>query len=149
MDYAQKVEQLLKMPQKLCKMCGLCCKVASFKAGMSYEEIKEIAKDSSNPSQADGARDFLTIFRPISREEAIRLSPGFVETVLERFKDRKDKVCFFSCRFIKDGTLCLIHEDRPILCRMYPIPHERTVYHPKCGFKEQSQKNWEEIQRKF
>lgn len=146
MDYAKRVEELLKMPQEFCKMCGLCCKVASFKGGMSYEEIKKIAQDYSNPTQADGAKDFLTIFEPMTQEEARKIAPGFVDSVLERFEERKDKVSFFKCRFIKEGSLCLIHEDRPVLCRMYPIPHERTVYHPECGFKDQGIKNWKEIQ---
>ncbi|MEW5819046.1 MAG: YkgJ family cysteine cluster protein [Cyanobacteriota bacterium] len=146
MDYAKKVEELLKMPQELCKMCGLCCKLASFKGGMSYDEIKNIACDYSDPSQADGAKDFLTIFEPISREDATELSESFVKEITKRFEERQEKVTFFKCRFIKDGNLCQIHEDRPLLCRMYPIPHERTVYHAECGFKDQGIKNWQEIQ---
>jgi Fe-S-cluster containining protein len=146
MDFAKKVEELLKMPQELCNMCGLCCKIATFKGGMSYEEIKEIASDYSNPSQADGARDFLTIFEPITQEQARNTAPDFFNIARSRFpEDRRDKVGFFKCRFIKDGSLCQIHEDRPLLCRMYPIPHERTVYHKNCGFKERGEQNWQEI----
>lgn len=145
-DYAKLVEELLKMPQELCKMCGLCCKVASYKGGMSFEEIQEIANDFSNPTQADGAKDFLTIFAPISDEEAMALSPEFVESVYERFPESQNKECFFKCRFMNEArTMCAIHEDRPMLCRMYPIPHERTFYHGQCGFKQQGRENWQKI----
>lgn len=147
MDYAEKVNELLKLSQEYCKMCGLCCKIATFKGGMSYEEVKKIANDFSEPTQADGAKDFLTIFEPMALKEAIEVAPGFVKTVQDRFPGKKDKVCFFKCRFIKDGCLCMIHEDRPLLCRMYPIPHERTVYHNECGFKEVGERNWEEIKQ--
>jgi Fe-S-cluster containining protein len=147
MDLVKRVEELLKMPQELCNMCGLCCKIATFKGGMSIEEIKEIANDFSNPSQADGAKDFLTIFQPISQEKARQISETFVESLQERFPERADKIGFFECRFMKDGKLCMIHEDRPMLCRMYPIPHERTVYHASCGFKERGIQNWEEIKK--
>ena len=147
MNYADRVNELLKMPQELCNMCGLCCKLASFKGGMSVEEIREIAKDFSEPSQADGAKDFLTIFEPITLEEARSVSSSFVDDILELFKDKEKTPAFFKCRFLKDGKLCAIHEDRPILCRMYPIPHERTVYHKSCGFREQGIKNWNEIKQ--
>lgn len=144
MDYEKRVNDLLKMPQELCNMCGLCCKLASFKGGMSLKEIKEIANDFSEPTQADGAKDFLTIFEPIPLEEAKALSPGFVEDVLVRFEHKSEQSSFFKCRFLGENK-CLIHEDRPVLCRMYPIPHERTVYHPQCGFKERGIANWAEI----
>ena len=146
MDYEKKVNELLKMPQELCNMCGLCCKLASFKGGMSLKEIKEIANDYSDPTQADGAKDFLTIFEPIPLEEAKALSAGFVEDVLKRFEGKEEQASFFKCRFLGE-SMCLIHEDRPVLCRMYPIPHERTVYHPGCGFKERGEKNWAEIKK--
>ena len=149
MDYAKRVEELLRMPQELCIMCGLCCKVATFKGGLAINEIRELANDYTNPSQAEGAKDFLTLFRPISPEEAEVTSPEFVGTVTARFEDpeRKKKVGFFRCVFVGDHNLCLIHEDRPMLCRMYPIPHERTIYHSICGFKETGEKNWQEIKK--
>lgn len=145
MNYAQKVQELLKMPQELCNMCGLCCKLASFKGGMSHEDIKKIAQDYSEPTQADGAKDFLTIFEQIPREEAENISSAFVKEVCRRFDEKKESVSFFKCRFIGPDGRCLIHEDRPLLCRMYPIPHERTVYHENCGFKDCGEKNWQEI----
>lgn len=148
MDYAKRVEELLKMPQSLCNMCGLCCKIASFKGGMTYEEILALSKDESNPSQAEGARDFLTIFEPIEFEEALNVAPSFVKEFIRRFPHQEGKKCFLKCKLLVkkgDKSICAIHEDRPTLCRMYPIPHERTIYHDECGFKEQGQKNWQEI----
>lgn len=145
MNYAEKVQELLKMPQELCNMCGLCCKLASFKGGMSVNEIKKIAQDYSEPTQADGAKDFLTIFEHIPTEEAANISNTFVEDVCKRFEDKQEQASFFKCRFIAPDGRCAIHEDRPLLCRMYPIPHERTVYHKDCGFKERGEQNWQEI----
>lgn len=146
MDYVKRVEELLKMPQELCNMCGLCCKVAIYKGGMSVKEIFEIMKDTTQPTQADGAKDFLTIFEPMSKNEAHSYSPDFVDIVSSRFPEKKDILSYFKCRFLDyKSNKCLIHEDRPMLCRMYPIPHERTVYHKDCGFKDTGEKNWQEI----
>jgi Fe-S-cluster containining protein len=172
MNYVQRVEELQKLPQELCKTCGLCCKIATFKWGLTFEEVKALANNKfdvynlgsiffgltpeevkglsekiAEPSQVDGAKDFLTIFEPITYDEARETSPEFFEITTTRSKGIKAEIGFFKCRFIGDGNLCLIHEDRPLLCRMYPIPHARTFYHASCGFKEQGQKNWQEIEK--
>ncbi len=145
-DSVDKVQELLKLPQHLCKMCGMCCKIATFKGGLSYEEVLELSQSTTEEfSQVDGARNFLSIFKPYpSVEEAKRAAPEFVEMILQKY-GRDAKIAFFCCKFISDDNKCLIHEDRPLLCRMYPIPHERTFYNPSCGFKEQGEKNWQEI----
>jgi Fe-S-cluster containining protein len=144
-DIVKKVQELLKLPQNLCKMCGKCCQIATFKGGLSYQEVLNLANSTTDEqSQIDGARNFLTIFTPYeSIEEAKKVAPEFVEEVIQRFGEEA-KTSFFYCKYLKDN-LCQIHEDRPLLCRMYPIPHERTLYNPECGFKEQGIKNWEEI----
>ncbi len=145
----ERVNNLLKLPQHLCNMCGNCCRMATFKGGLSYEEVLELANSKDeDESQVVGAKDFLAIFQPyVSSEEAKKIAPEFTESVYEIF-GKDSKVGFFHCKFLgKMGEKygCLIHEDRPQLCRMYPIPHERTFYFPECGFKEQGRKNWEEI----
>ncbi len=145
----ERVNNLLKLPQHLCNMCGNCCRMATFKGGLSYEEVLELANSKeAEESQVIGARDFLAIFEPYeSTEDAKKIGPEFVESVYETF-GKDSKVSFFHCKFlgqIGDKYGCLIHEDRPQLCRMYPIPHERTFYFPGCGFEKQGRKNWEEI----
>ena len=144
-DNVKKVQELLKLPQHLCNMCGKCCKIASSKGGLTYEELKQLAQDTdAPPSQSEGARDFLSIFVPYeSLDDARKVSPGFVDVFSEKFKHKADFSLFY-CKFLKDNK-CTIHEDRPLLCRMYPIPHEKTLYEPGCGFKEQGEKNWTEI----
>ena len=44
-NYTQQVEELLKLPQSLCKQCGQCCNAVIFKYGLTYEEIIELSKD--------------------------------------------------------------------------------------------------------
>jgi Fe-S-cluster containining protein len=146
-DAVKRVEELIKLPQHLCKMCGKCCSIAVFKGCLSYENIVQLANSTTEePSQIEGARDFLSIFAPYdSIEEAKRIAPEFVEMIIEAV-GKSANTTFFYCKFLKDNK-CQIHEDRPLLCRMYPIPHERTFYNPECGFKEQGIKNWEEIQK--
>ncbi len=148
-DILERVNNLFKLPQHLCHMCGNCCKIATFKGGLSYEEVKELASSKdAEESQVLGARDFLTIFQPYeAAEDAKKVAPEFVEMIYETF-GKDSKVGFFHCKFL--GQLgekfgCRIHEDRPQLCRMYPIPHERTFYFPGCGFEKQGRKNWQEI----
>lgn len=146
-EVVKRVQQLLKLPQNLCNMCGKCCKIATFKGGLSYEEIIKMIKDpEEDPSQIEGALDFLSIFVPYeSMEKAREVGEGLIERVFERF-GRDSNVSFFYCRYVGESGACLIHEDRPLLCRMYPVPHERTFYNPGCGFEEQGKKNWQEIE---
>jgi len=145
-DIVKRVQELLKLPQSLCNTCGKCCKMVNFKGGLSYEEVKNLSQSlEEDETQVEGARDFLSIFQPYESIEAAReYSNEFVEKVLARFPDKKE-IGFFHCRYVGKNNLCLIHEDRPLLCRMYPIPHERTEYHAGCGFEEQGRKNWQEI----
>jgi len=146
-EIVKRVQELLKLPQNLCRMCGKCCRIATFKGALSYEEIKKLAESTTEQaSQVEGAKDFLSIFVPYkSREDARKVASEFVDMVLEKFGE-DSQVSFFCCKFITDENHCQIHEDRPHLCRMYPIPHERTLYNEGCGFAEQGKKNWQEIQ---
>lgn len=146
-DIVKKVQELLKLPQELCNMCGKCCKIANFKGGLSYEEVVKLAESTSeDPSQIEGAKDFLAIFTPYeSIEEAKKINAKFVERVLKVF-GQNSRVSFFHCKYLAKDNSCLIHEDRPLLCRMYPIPHKRTLYNFECGFEEQGIKNWQEIE---
>lgn len=146
MNAAEKVQELLKIPQHLCKMCGKCCKVATFKGGLSHQEIIDLINDpASDPYQVEGAKDFLTIFEPYKNLDEVRkVSSSIINRVLDKLNGN-DKVAFFYCKFIGEAGKCLIHEDRPLLCRMYPIPHERTIYNENCGFEEEGIKKWNEI----
>lgn len=150
-EIIKRVEELLKLPQELCKTCGKCCRIATFKGGFTYEQVLKLAQ--KNPTseeeavQVDGAKDFLTIFTPYeSTAKAREYAPEFVNNTLAHFGKKDEDMTFFTCKYIGDDNLCKIHEDRPHLCRMYPIPHEKTLFNPGCGFEEQAKKNWNEIQ---
>lgn len=140
------VESLMHLPQSLCKMRGHCCKVATFKGSMSVEQLKETAAGDS--ADAGNAQDFLTLFIPYATQEEVRhIAPEFVERVrAEAETSEKDNIAFFHCRFLAPTGGCMVHEDRPTGCRMYPFPHSKTVYHPGCGFEEQGKANWQKVE---
>lgn len=146
-EAVKRVEKLLKLPQELCKTCGKCCRIATFKGGLHHSQVEKIANGGDNdPSQVQGAIDFLTIFTPYpSIEEARKFASEFVDNTLNKLGRNDSEMSFYYCKYISDDNLCLIHEDRPLLCRMYPIPHERTLYFPGCGFEGKGKANWNEI----
>jgi Fe-S-cluster containining protein len=149
-EIVKQVQELLKLPQELCNTCGKCCRIATFKGGLNYDQLLALSQsspmDEDEAIQVDGAKDFLTIFEPYaSTAEARKFAPEFVDQTLALFNKKDDEMAFFYCRYLGDDNLCKIHEDRPHLCRMYPIPHERTLFNPGCGFEEQAKKNWAEI----
>lgn len=140
----KKVQELMRLPQALCKTRGNCCRIATFKGTLTYEEIRALSQ-SDDPDAAN-AREFLTLFEPYpTTEDVQRLAPVFVERVLSEAKKPPDKVGFFKCRFVAPNGLCMIHEDRPTGCRVYPFPHEKTIYHPGCGFEQKGVENWKKI----
>lgn len=150
-EAVKRVKELFKMPQKLCRQCGQCCKVVCFKNGLTYDEVKNLAtqdmSSSNEPSQIEGAKDFLAIFKPYkSLEEAKANNPDLVEKFQKKTKKEKVEADhFYCCRFLTKENKCLIHEDRPTLCRMYPIPNEGTIFYNNCGYEKQAKKNLKEI----
>jgi len=142
----QMVQSLMRLPQGLCKTRGNCCRVVTYKGSLGVEDIAELAQSDSE--QSENARDFLTLFEPYAHQEDAReIAPLFVEQVRQTVPEEKQaEISFFRCRFLGDTGLCRIWEDRPTGCRMYPFPHEKTIYHPGCGFAKAGQENWEKIQ---
>lgn len=148
-EAVNKVRELMRLPQHLCNMCGKCCKIAIFKGGLTYKEVVALANSTdADPTQIEGAKDFLSIFVPYETpEDAKKANSPFVQRTLEQLKKTEEEITFFYCQYINEKNMCMIHEDRPLLCRMYPIPHERTLYNLDCGFEEQGLKNWNEIKQ--
>lgn len=142
----QAAQQLLAMPQSLCKLRGNCCRILTYKGSLSHEDLITLAQ-SDDPDAAN-AREFLSIAVPYdSREEVERIAPVFVERVLQAScKSNPEDVTFFRCRYLGEDSLCQIHEDRPTGCRAYPFPHEKTIFHPGCGFEPVAKANWQAIQ---
>lgn len=144
-DAVKKIEELLKLPQELCNMCGKCCHIATFKGGLSYEDITELINDpKTDPTQSEGARDFLAIFKPYDSHLTVKeKDPVFYERVMKKVGN--PNMSFFHCKYIGERGGCLIHEDRPLLCRMYPVPNEKTLFFPDCGFEAKCNENWKKI----
>ncbi len=145
---ARQVEQLMKLPQHLCKQRGQCCRVATFKGSLSYEDILALA---ANP-EAEGhesARDFASVFLPYeSQAQVSEIAGEFVDkvrTIAQSKGQDPDQITFFKCKYVLADGRCGVHEDRPVGCRMYPFPHKNTIYHPGCGFEQQGQENWAKI----
>lgn len=137
----RKIQQLLQLPQSLCRTRGNCCRVATFKGSLTYQDIVELA--ASDDQDAANAQEFLTLFLPYeTREEVMAIAPVFVERVSRKNRE----AAFFRCRFLGEAGKCLIHEDRPTGCRVYPFPHENTIYHPGCGFERKGQENHQKIE---
>jgi Fe-S-cluster containining protein len=146
---AREVERLMKLPQHLCKQRGICCKIATFKGSLSFEEIKALSADPAAPGH-ESAHDFASIFLPYESQEAVRaMAPEFVERVREiaiRKGQDPDTISFFKCKYVLEDGRCGVHEDRPLGCRVYPFPHKSTIYHPGCGFEQQGTQNWARIE---
>jgi len=139
------VQDLMNLPQHLCNACGKCCKIALYRGCLSYEEVKKIAESlTEDPFAIQSTKDFLTIFEPFeSVEEARKVDNAFVSKIYERFGN-DSKVTFFHCRFVGENK-CLIHEDRPDLCRAYPVVSERTIFFDECGYQQQCLINCQRI----
>ncbi|MDX2084053.1 MAG: YkgJ family cysteine cluster protein [Candidatus Melainabacteria bacterium] len=146
---AKQVENLMKMPQRLCKQRGICCKVAPFKGLMQVDEIRALAQGDT--IEAEMARDFLALFLPYNSLDEVRaIAPEFVERVqAQAVKGGRhpENIGLFHCRFVQADGRCGVHEDRPVGCRMYPFPHKNTIYHPGCGFEQQGKENWDKIKQ--
>ena len=145
---ANEVSRLMKLPQHLCKQRGMCCKVATFKGSLNYEDIQALAADPEAPGHKS-AKDFASIFLPYESQDAVReIADGFVDRIRD-FASQKgqdpDQITFFYCKYVLEDGRCGVHEDRPVGCRVYPFPHRNTIYHPGCGFEQQGTENWTRI----
>lgn len=117
-------------------MTGNCCRMA-----IPSSPPIELIRKASKADQF--ARDFLSIFIPYDSPEIIKQkSPEFYENALNLAKKSPkyagiSQLTFYHCRFIGNDNKCMIHEDRPRLCRDYPdTPY--LLMHPNCAFKEWS-----------
>lgn len=146
---AREVERLMKLPQHLCKQRGTCCRIATFKGSLSFDEIKALAADPNAPGH-ESARDFASVFLPYESQAEVReMASEFVDrvrAVAEQKGQDPDTISFFKCKYVLEDGRCGVHEDRPLGCRVYPFPHKSTIYHPGCGFEQQGTHNWERIE---
>jgi Fe-S-cluster containining protein len=127
-----ELSRILGVPYPQCKCCGKCCYCVT--PSFLAEKLLELAKDNK-----DIARDFLCIFIPYQNIDEVRkVEPEMVEKVIAVASDAgigADRLVFYHCRFLSEDNKCLIHEDRPDLCRVYPESHF-IVLHPGCAYEE-------------
>jgi len=121
---------LEKRPQRLCKMCGKCCRMAT--SSIPFEHIKEMSdKDKS-------AQDFLEIFEPYnSIEEAKKFDSETVDNIIGLLNIdnnfNKENTTFYHCKYIQPDNLCSKYKSRPTLCLHFPST-PWAIVPPGCGF---------------
>lgn len=124
-------EFLKNRPQRLCHMCGKCCRVVT--TSKSYEELKALAESGDESSIS-----FLTLFEPYpSIDSAMEASKETVDNIINEIKENgnfdESKLTFYKCRHLMDNNLCGIYLNRHELCDRFPSS-PWAVTPPGCGF---------------
>lgn len=141
-----KSDFLESRPQRLCHMCGRCCRVST--TYIPYEELKSLAEQGDK-----GAIDFLEIFEPYESVEAARaVDKSTVDNILKAVNEdgilKEKDITFYKCRYILDDNLCGIYENRKELCSRCPSS-PWCVVPPGCGFEGWLFQKREEIKQKI
>lgn len=117
-------------PQRLCLMCGKCCRLAT--TYLTYNELLKLAEEND-----EGAKEFLRVFEPYPSIAAAKdAHPDIAENILvnlERTDNDSNEITFYKCKYIKDDNLCGIYENRPELCERFPSS-PWAVVPPGCGY---------------
>ena len=118
-------------PQRLCKMCGKCCKMAV--SMYSFDEMVEFSADKESE-----ANDFLEVFVPYENlNEPRKFSPEYVDIVINKLKEQgkynENEPVFYHCKYIKDDNSCKIYEKRYGWCKRCPA-HAWMLMPVGCGF---------------
>ena len=144
---AEQVQELMTLPQALCKQRGICCRVATFRGLATPDELTAFTHEDS--LLGEHARAFASIFKAYPNSEAVAaIAPQFVERVVEKALAQgknPDAIGFYHCRFVQEDGRCGVHEDRPTGCRGYPVVHEKTLFHPGCGFETAAKVQWQQL----
>lgn len=130
MDNYEK-NYLSKRPENLCRMCGLCCRVAT--TTTPYQKLKEMAASGDK-----GAVDFLSVFEPYpSIEDARSVSAETVDNVIKSLKEdgnySEQDMTFYKCKYLGDDNLCKRYNDRLLLCKHFPAS-PWAIVPPGCGY---------------
>lgn len=115
-------EQFLdRRPQRLCKMCGKCCRVVT--ASLPHDELLKKAQEGDKESL-----EFLELFEPF---ESIEAAKAVDKDIVENIPDYQNRT-FYTCRFLK-GNLCSRYQNRLNVCKRFPSS-PWAVIPPGCGF---------------
>lgn len=112
---------LARRPQRLCKMCGKCCRVVT--ASIPHSELLKKAAEGDKESV-----EFLELFEPFDSIEAAK---AVDREIVENIPDYENRT-FYTCRFLK-GNLCSRYDSRLNVCKRFPSS-PWTVYPPGCGY---------------
>lgn len=111
------------MTNQDCKGCGQCCKAIYL--SLSFEEIRDIAKDKDN-------EDAIYVFKhwsEITREEAKKINPYFFEKYGKEGSDIHEGHFFICDSFNSETNKCDDYENRPHVCRDFPFyPHKLNIH---------------------
>ncbi len=132
-DWAKK----FNLPLPECSKCGICCLCAT--PSVSYKKLLEKAAEGDQ-----FARDFFSLFIPYKNlDEARKISEFIVNKTLELCDNGTNDIpmedlVFYRCRYYHFEKKCLIYENRPELCRVFP-GSPFTVMHKNCAYYEWAQ----------
>lgn len=121
MDYSLK-SFLERRPQRLCKMCGKCCRVVV--ASISHEELIEKANSGDKSS-----KEFLELFEPYP---SVQAAMEVDEQIVKNIPDYQNRT-FYKCRYLRDDNLCSRYETRLEVCKLFPSS-PWAIFPPECGF---------------
>jgi Fe-S-cluster containining protein len=118
------------MTKYKCNKCGMCCRVICLNGSMF---------DFLRLNTLNGDTGFIiNNFRMITREEALKINP-YLENW---FKNTTNKYYTYKCKqFDEKKKLCLIHKNKPYMCKGYPY-YDKTdkrlfkedAYTENCGY---------------
>ena len=121
MDYTNK-DFIERRPQRLCKMCGKCCRVVV--ASVLHDEL---IKNAQNGEQS--AIEFLELFEPYNSYKEAMLVDSQIVTNIPDYKSKT----FYKCRYLQDNNLCSRYETRLEVCKIFPSS-PWAIIPPDCGF---------------
>lgn len=115
-----------KKKEYSCLKCGTCCKLAV--SGYSPMQLKQMSIRGDKY-----AREFSSIYIPYDSEEmAEAICPEFYAK-LKDLMDANERLYFYYCRKLGADNLCSDYENRPDICRDFPMTPLKTL--PDCcGF---------------
>jgi len=109
-----------------CNMCGTCCKLAV--SEFSYTQLKQKAMRGDRYAQM-----FTSVFVPYeSEEDAEKAVPEYFE-LSNALLDPSERVYYYYCPKLTPDNKCSIYEDRPDLCKDFPL-NPLKLLPSTCGY---------------
>ncbi len=121
-----KKAMLEKKKEYSCLKCGTCCKLAV--SGYNPMQLKQRALRGDK-----FAREFSSIYVPYESEEmAEAICPEYYNK-LKDLMDPDERLYFYYCSKLGADDLCSDYENRPDICKDYPMTALKTLP-DNCGY---------------